>query len=183
MATLQDTDIMWLGNPFTWLSKNESVDIQISVDHFKGDPWSRSNPINTGFYYVRSNNKTTTLFQTWYANRNNTDYAQMKEQDVLGKMIEKGVLEELGLKVKFLDTLHFSGFCENSRDFRAVATVHANCCRSINAKVADLLVVLRDWRRFKASIDLPKNSSSISADQTDTVGWSNHTACQNSWKK
>ncbi|KAF8677013.1 hypothetical protein HU200_046469 [Digitaria exilis] len=33
---------------------------------------------------------------------------------------------------------HFSGSCQDSRDVALVATVHANCCRTERAKVADL---------------------------------------------
>ncbi|KAL5724077.1 hypothetical protein ACHQM5_007385 [Ranunculus cassubicifolius] len=173
-----DTDILWLGNPFRSLSQDENEDIQISVDKFKGEPWSANNSINTGFYFIRSNNKTITLFQTWYANRLNSNYTGMKEQDVLEKMIHNGILTELGLKVRFLQTIYFSGFCENSSSFNAVATVHANCCRSINAKVADLIVVLRDWRRFRAFVeDRSRNLTTSSV-----VRWSKHTACENSWK-
>ncbi|KAL9303554.1 hypothetical protein ACSQ67_020817 [Phaseolus vulgaris] len=35
-----DTDVMWLRDPFTRLSKNETEDLQISVDAYLGDPWS-----------------------------------------------------------------------------------------------------------------------------------------------
>ncbi|CAL8126445.1 unnamed protein product [Prunus armeniaca] len=34
--------------------------------------------------------------------------------------------------------------------FRAVTAIHANCCRTIGAKVADLTAVVHDWKRFKS---------------------------------
>ncbi|CAK9157948.1 unnamed protein product [Ilex paraguariensis] len=166
-----DTDILWLRNPFPRLSLNESIDFQISTDRFTGDQWSEKNPINTGFYIVRSNNKTIALFDKWYAQKDNS--SGMKEQDVLQMLIrEGGVLGGLGLRVRFLNTLYFSGFCEKSKDVRAVVTVHANCCRSISAKVADLTAAIHDWKRFKSS----------SANDTLGFQWSNNIACKKSWR-
>ncbi|KAF5198015.1 Nucleotide-diphospho-sugar transferase family protein [Thalictrum thalictroides] len=177
-----DTDILWLGNPFTKLSKDESEDIQISVDWFNGNPRATTNPINTGFYFVRSNNKTISLFETWYAVRNESDYIGMKEQDVIEKMMRNGVFKDMGIKAMFLDTDVFSGFCHDSKDFRSVVTVHANCCRSINAKVADLMVVFRDWRRYKSSITADSKNMSVSNAEKRTLGWSKHVACLKSWE-
>ncbi|XP_034711350.1 uncharacterized protein At1g28695-like [Vitis riparia] len=164
-----DIDIMWLRNPFPRLTLNQSVDLQISTDDFNGDEWSESNHINTGFYMIKSNNKTIQLFGMWYAQRNNSN--GLKEQDVLDGMQKDGVFRDLGVKARFLDSLYFSGFCKESKDFKVVTTVHATCCRSIHAKVADLTVVLHDWLRFKNS---PTNEAS-------TFQWSSHIACMRSW--
>lgn len=162
-----DVDVMWLRNPFPMLRKNDSIDLQISTDRFNGNEWSAANPINTGFYMIRSNKKTISLFDAWYARKNNSK--GLKEQDVLVNMLHEGVFKKLGLRVRFLDTNNFSGFCQNSKDFKAVRTVHANCCLTINAKVVDLMAVIHDWERFKTN-------------ETSTTGWSSHVACQNSWK-
>ncbi|XP_024027124.1 uncharacterized protein At1g28695-like, partial [Morus notabilis] len=138
-------DVVWLRDPFQRLiSKNETEDLQISSDLYLGNPWDEKHLINTGFYHVRSNNKTIALFHKWYSLKDNS--TGQKEQDVLLGLIRGGVIGQLGLKVRFLDTKFFSGFCQDSHDFRAVTTVHANCCRSVNAKVTDLRVVLRDWK-------------------------------------
>ena len=166
---------MWLRNPFPRLNYNQSIDsldLQISTDKFNGDQWSKDNPINSGFYMIRSNNRTISLFEKWYARKNES--AGLKEQDVLNNLIREGVSKELGLRVRFLDTLYFSGFCEVSRDFKAVTTVHANCCRTISAKVVDLTAVVHDWKRFK---------SLTNSNQTSTLQWTNHVACHNSWKR
>ncbi|XP_061356356.1 uncharacterized protein At1g28695-like [Gastrolobium bilobum] len=165
-----DTDVMWLRNPFTRLSKNETEDLQISTDMYLGDPWSEKNPINTGFYLVRSNNKTISLFETWYGKKDNS--TGEKEQDVLVDLIKNGIIGDLGLRVRFLDTLYFSGFCQNSKDFGVVTTVHANCCRSIYAKVADLKNVLRDWKKFKR----------IEGNSTVNLEWTKHNWCSHSWE-
>lgn len=163
---------MWLRNPFPRLNSfNESMDLQISTDKFNGDQWSESNPINTGFYMVRSNNRTISLFEKWYDRKNNS--TGVKEQDVLNSMMHEGVFRELGLSVKFLDTLYFSGFCEVSKDFKAVTTVHANCCRTISATVADLTAVIHDWKKFE---------SLSNSNQTSSLKWTNHVNCEGSWK-
>ncbi|KAA8515820.1 hypothetical protein F0562_018569 [Nyssa sinensis] len=172
-----DTDVMWLRNPFARLSRNSKEDLQISTDFFRGNPWSKNNPINTGFYYIRSNNKTIALFDKWYAMKDSSK--GMKEQDVLASLIKKGVLGQLGLKVRFLDTLYFSGFCSDSKDMKVVTTVHANCCRSISAKVVDLMTVLRDWKRFKGSM---AGEEMANANGTQSFQWSGHIACANSWR-
>ncbi|GMY06479.1 Nucleotide-diphospho-sugar transferase protein [Fagus crenata] len=151
-----DANVMWLRNPFPMLRKNEGIDLQISTDRFNGNEWSAANPINTGFYMIRSNKKTISLFDAWYARKNNS--TRLKKQDVLVNMLHEDSW-----------TNNFSGFCQNSKDFRAVRTVHANCCLTINAKVVDLMAVIHDWERFKTN-------------ETSTTGWSSHVACQNSWK-
>ncbi|WMV20010.1 hypothetical protein MTR67_013395 [Solanum verrucosum] len=141
-------------------------DLQISTDKFNG---SQENPINTGFYMIKSNTKTIALLDAWYAGKDKA--IGWKEQDVLIKLMKDGMFKHLELSVKFLDTLYFSGFCDDSKDVNVVATVHANCCRSISAKLADLIVVLHDWIRFK------------SANQTSTLyGWTQHVNCWDSWK-
>ncbi|KAI3800053.1 hypothetical protein L1987_35360 [Smallanthus sonchifolius] len=166
-----DMDVLWLRNPFPQLTEDESMDLQISVDHFNGDQWSDNNPINTGFYMIRSNNKTIALYDEWYGEKDNS--AGKKEQDVLFDLMQKGAFKRLDLRVRFLDTIFFSGFCQNSRDVKEVSTVHANCCRSIKAKVTDLIKVLHDWKKFKAYSD----------DDTSEFQWSDHTACQDSWNQ
>ncbi|ESQ37645.1 hypothetical protein EUTSA_v10029163mg [Eutrema salsugineum] len=156
-----DTDVMWLRSPFSRLSNNGSLDMQISVD----SAGVGGHLINTGFYHVRSNNKTISLFQKWYDMRLNS--TGLKEQDVLKKLLDSGHLHKLGITVGFLNTTHFSGFCQDSPDMGAVTTVHANCCRHIAAKVFDLTLVLRDWKRYKASHVKTK--------------WSPHVKCWGSW--
>ncbi|XP_055817603.1 uncharacterized protein At1g28695-like [Solanum dulcamara] len=165
-----DTDVLWLRNPFLILNKSKNLDLQMSTDLFNGDPFSNSNSINTGFYYVRSNRKTIILLEIWYAMRRNSK--GMKEQDVLAKLLREGVNKELHLRMIFLDTLRFGGFCSDNKDVKLVMTVHANCCRSIEAKVGDLKNVLMDWKSFK--------EGDVAAGE-NTFKWSKHISCKNSW--
>ncbi|XVF22863.1 hypothetical protein REPUB_Repub12eG0207900 [Reevesia pubescens] len=172
-----DTDVMWLRNPFAELSLNETKDLEISVDEFLGDRLPEHNMINTGFYYIKSNNKTISLFDTWYSVKDNS--TGKKEQDVLLDLLQHGIFRQLDLQVRFLPTRHFSGFCQDSSDVSAVTTVHANCCRHISAKVKDLTAVLRDWKLFKVTVTkYPKVARKI----TRSFRWSEHTGCWDSWK-
>lgn len=163
-----DTDVMWLRNPFARLS-DQGEDLQTSCDLFNGNPWNESNPINTGFYFVASNNKTISLYQMWYSSRNES--LAEKEQDVLGRMIQEGIFRRLGLRVRFLDTHYFGGFCQSGRNFSQMITIHANCCRTIKAKMIDLMALLNGWKRFKQS-----------SNTTSAIKWPFHRACFNSWK-
>ncbi|CAL9086277.1 unnamed protein product [Musa textilis] len=158
-----DIDIMWLRNPFSRLSLH-GEDLQISCDDYNGRPFDDSNHINTGFFYVASNNKTIKLFDTWFESRKTLE--RMHDQDVLVFLKSKGVFKQLGVSVRFLDTLYFSGFCEVTKNSKEVITVHANCCRSIKAKVDDLTETLEAWKKLKG---------------TPTVGWPQRRACIQSW--
>ncbi|RWW21052.1 hypothetical protein BHE74_00047933 [Ensete ventricosum] len=157
-----DMDVMWLRNPFSHLH-HQGEDLEISCDRYNGQPYDQSNSINTGFYFVASNNKTIALFDEWYAASHTSK--GMKEQDVLYRMKSQGAFRRLGIKVRFLDTAYFSGFCEDSRDSRRVTTVHANCCRSIKAKLTDLKRVLEMWKTHNGT----------------SFRWPPHTACAHSW--
>ncbi|GMN48295.1 hypothetical protein TIFTF001_017459 [Ficus carica] len=170
-----DTDVMWLRNPFEKLSKDETEDLQISTDRYLGNPWNSKHMINTGFYFVRSNNKTIALFDKWFSMKDNS--TGLKEQDVLLGLIQGGAMGQLGLKVRFLDTLYFSGFCQDSKDFRRVTTVHANCCKSIKAKLSDLRAVLRDWKNFTM---FDEREGDLNG--TYTFRWTRHSGCLKSWR-
>lgn len=159
-----DMDVLWLRDPFRKLNR-DGEDMLLSCDRYNGSPLDESNPANTGFYFAVSGNKTVALFGAWYASRNAS--RGMKEQDVLGLMISKGVFGRLGMRVRFLDTLYFSGFCQDSRDLGEVSTVHANCCRGVKAKIADLSASLETWKRFNNG--------------TEVLSWPEHKACNRSW--
>ncbi|KAJ0249338.1 hypothetical protein HA466_0148480 [Hirschfeldia incana] len=159
-----DTDVLWLRSPFSRLSNNGSLDMQISVD--KNSVNTVRSKINTGFFHVRSNDKTISLFRKWYDMRLNS--TGMKEQDVLQNLLDSGYFNQLGLNVVFLNTTEFSGFCQDSPDMGLITTMHANCCRHIPPKVFDLTRVLSDWKSYKASHVNKK--------------WSPHHKCRGSWK-
>ncbi|XP_059462015.1 uncharacterized protein At1g28695-like [Corylus avellana] len=166
-----DTDVMWLRNPFPRLSQNGTIDLEISTDVFNGDEGSEANPMNTGFYMIRSNNKTISLFDAWYARKDNS--TGLNDQLILGNMMRGGVLRDIGLTVRFLDTKYFTGFCQDTKDFKALTTVHANCCRTIRAKLADLSALIHDWKMFKRTSTNDSLTSGLSTLM--------HVACTDSW--
>ncbi|CAL4918857.1 unnamed protein product [Urochloa decumbens] len=164
-----DMDVMWLRNPFPRLDLVDGEDLLISCDKFNGEAGDYvGNELNTGFFFVSSNGRTAALFDEWHAARRSSP--GMKEQDVLNAMKRRGAFRRLGVRARVLDTARFSGFCQDSRDAARVATVHANCCRTKRAKVADLRAVLRAARRMNTT-----------AAAGMKMRWPAHTECVRSW--
>ncbi|CAN6461178.1 unnamed protein product [Victoria cruziana] len=141
-----DSDVLWLRNPFPRLSFDD--DMQVSCDRYRGEPYLGSlSDINAGFYFVRSNSKTIKLYKLWYESRD----IGIHEQDVLQKLQKKRAFQELGLRFRLMETRHFSGFCQKSTDLSVVNTMHANCCKSMKAKLADLRSAFKAWKEYMAS--------------------------------
>nr|GMC96609.1 putative nucleotide-diphospho-sugar transferase [Ipomoea batatas] len=138
-----DTDVIWLRNPFPRLR-----DLNETLDlQISTDNFNGDD---------RRNQTRSTPASIWF-----------------DPTIEPSRCSIPGLKVKFLNTKFFSGFCQDSGDVKSVVTVHANCCRTITAKLADLMAVIHDWQRFK--------SFSGDANQTAAFHWSPHDRCMDSW--
>ncbi|XP_071738140.1 uncharacterized protein At1g28695-like [Rutidosis leptorrhynchoides] len=161
-----DTDVVWLRNPFPHLMLNETLDLQASAQWFNGNQYSLDNEINTGFYMIRSNNKTIALFDEWYERRHNS--SGKKEQDILNDLKFEGAFKRLGIEFKVLDSKYVSTFCDDSKDIKVVSVFHAACCGTIKNKAADLIKVLHDWKRIKDLIIINK---------TMEFQWSKHSAC------
>ncbi|KAM0826417.1 hypothetical protein ACQ4PT_068894 [Festuca glaucescens] len=62
-----DVDIMWLRNPFRHI--NLYTDMAVSTDRFNGKAEDLTNAPNTGFYYVKSTNRTVEMLRRWRAAR------------------------------------------------------------------------------------------------------------------
>lgn len=139
-----DADIVWLQDPFPQFDRD--ADFQISCDRYNGNPRSRKNEPNGGFNYAKSNNRTIWFYRFWYSSRNT--YPGLHDQDVLNKIKYDRFLYKIGLRMRFLDTAYFGGFCQHGKDFNKVCTMHANCCFGMDNKVHDLKLVLEDWKRF-----------------------------------
>ncbi|XP_071693619.1 uncharacterized protein At4g15970-like [Rutidosis leptorrhynchoides] len=142
-----DADIMWFRDPFPHFHKDG--DFQIACDYFRGNPIDLNNLPNGGFTYVKSNNKTIQFYKYWYDSR--LTYPGLHDQDVFNMIKYDPVVLENGLQIRFLDTSFFGGFCEPSRDFNKVCTMHANCCVGLDNKVHDLDIMLEDWRKYMNS--------------------------------
>jgi hypothetical protein len=165
-----DTDIMWLRNPLGRLA--EDADIQITCDKYNGNPLDVKNEANTGFMYVRSNERTISFYRYWYLSRR--FFPGQKEQDVLNILKFRRQFAGRGLKFRFLETKYFGGFCERGQDLDDVYTMHANCCKGLKAKLIDLRNALGDWEEYR---NLTINSSSPNLGE-----WRPANACLNSWQ-
>ncbi|CAI9755553.1 unnamed protein product [Fraxinus pennsylvanica] len=153
-----DTDIMWFRNPFPHFYLD--ADFQIACDNFLGNPLDLNNAPNGGFNYVKSSNQTIQFYKFWYKSRQN--YPRKHDQDVLNMIKYDPFISEIGLKIKFLDTAYFGGFCQPSKDLNFVCTMHSNCCVGLDNKVHDLKILLQDWTKY---LDLPpklKESKTLS---------------------
>lgn len=152
---LQDVDIMWFRNPFKHLFSGQT-DFQIACDYYGGIPNDLNNLPNGGFVYVRSNKKTQKFYEFWYKSRE--IYPGKHDQDVLNRIKYDPFIHKIGLKIKFLDTCYFGGFCQPSKDLNKVCTMHANCCAGLDNKVHDLKIMLHDWRNYTS---LPPNATNV----------------------
>ncbi|KAJ0477648.1 putative nucleotide-diphospho-sugar transferase [Helianthus annuus] len=142
-----DADIMWFRDPFSQFDKD--ADFQTSCDFFNGNPSDLRNQPNTGFSYVKSNEKTIQLYKFWYKSR--MTYPDLHDQDVFNKIKFDPFVQNIGLGIRFLDTAYFGGFCHPSQDLNKACTMHANCCVGLENKVHDLGVMLNDWRKYMKS--------------------------------
>ncbi|CAK9211296.1 unnamed protein product [Sphagnum troendelagicum] len=140
-----DTDIMWFRDPFPRFDK--SADLQIACDKYIGIPEDLDNQPNGGFVYARSNNRTIDFYKYWYMSRE--DHPGLHDQDVLNEIKFDQDFVDIGLELRFLNTLYFGGFCEVSKDLEQVCTMHANCCTGLQRKLKDLRLVKEDWKCFR----------------------------------
>ncbi|KAL6877624.1 hypothetical protein ACP4OV_012839 [Aristida adscensionis] len=138
-----DVDILWLRNPFRHI--NLYADVSMSCDKFSGDPDSLRNSPNTGFYYVKSRNRTVEMLRQWQAARSR--FRPDHDQTIFNN-IKHEIAGELGVKIQFLDTRLFSGFCAFRDEMEGVFTMHANCCVGLENKVHDLRNVIADWKNY-----------------------------------
>ncbi|XP_024399894.1 uncharacterized protein At4g15970 [Physcomitrium patens] len=148
-----DADILWFRNPFDHFANN--TDFQISSDKYRGNPYSFYNRPNCGYQYTRSNNRTIAMYRHWC--QGGEENPSIDEQSVLKVMLKRNEIATYNVKIRFLETERFSGFCEISKNMSKVVTMHANCCVGMDNKIEDLRQALMDWegRRPLASINTP----------------------------
>lgn len=140
-----DTDIMWLRNPFSRFPNN--THIAIASDYYYGSPSHERNMANCGFVYAKSNTQTIQFYKYWLMNRGS--YPTRNEQEIFNAIKRDCYATRLGLQVSFLDTAYYGGFCQSSKDFNKVCTMHANCCVGLERKIHDLRGLLEDWKAYK----------------------------------
>ncbi|KAL4375136.1 hypothetical protein AHAS_Ahas05G0251600 [Arachis hypogaea] len=151
----QDTDVMWLRNPFKHFQ--EDADFQTSCDYFTGNSSDMNNAPNTGFSYVKSNEKTIWLYKFWF--NSSKLYPNLHDQDAFNMIKIHPNISSMNLKIRFLSTTYFGGFCRPSDDFNQVCTMHANCCVGLDNKVNDLKILLQDWKNYMALPQIEKQQS------------------------
>lgn len=149
---------MWFRDPFPRFFSD--ADVHIACDHFVGDPDDIENKPNGGFNYVKSNNRSIQFYDFWYSSRE--IYPGYHDQDVLNFIKYDPFLDEIGLKLRFLDTAYFGGLCEPSKDLNQVCTMHANCCFGLVSKLHDLRIMLQDWKIYMSLPPTLKSSLRLS---------------------
>ena len=135
---------MWFRDPFPHFYFD--ADFQIACDHFSGISDGVENKPNGGFKFVRSNNRSIEFYKYWYSSREK--FPGLHDQDVLNIIKNGTFIQDIGLKMRFLSTAYFGGFCEPSRDLNEVCTMHANCCFGLDSKLHDLRILLQDWKSY-----------------------------------
>lgn len=141
---------MWLRDPFAQFYQD--ADFQIACDFFNGNSYDLRNMPNGGFNYVKSNERTIWFYKFWFKSRD--AYPRLHDQDVLNKIKMHPLISKKNMKIRFLSTAYFGGFCQASKDLNKVSTMHANCCVGLDNKINDLKILLEDWRKYMA---LPEN--------------------------
>ncbi|KAK1295616.1 Uncharacterized protein QJS10_CPB15g00150 [Acorus calamus] len=149
-----DADIVWFRDPFPYF--HPDGDFQIACDQFNGNSTDLHNWVNTGFKSVKSNKRTIEFYKFWYLQRER--HPGRHDQDVFNLIKHDTYVEKIGIQFKFLNTAHFGGFCQPSRDFNKVCTMHANCCAGLQKKLRDLRLILDDWKNYMAQPSSVKKS-------------------------
>ncbi|KAF7039437.1 hypothetical protein CFC21_049436 [Triticum aestivum] len=139
-----DVDVMWLRNPFRHISLY--ADMVVSTDRFSGDAEALTNAPNTGFYYVKSTNRTVEMLRRWRVARSR--FPPTHDQAVFNEIKAELAAGELDIKFVFLDTTLFDGFCQFHSKMDRVCTMHANCCIGLENKVHDLGNMAADWKNY-----------------------------------
>eukprot|EP00249_Psilotum_nudum_P015080 c25156_g1_i1 orf=1531-2688(+) len=143
-----DADVLWFRNPFPHFLPDR--DFQIACDQFFGNPTDLRNRPNGGFVFVRANNQTVKFYKYWYNSQKL--HPNHHDQDVLNDIKFEKNFSDIGMRIRFLDTQFFGGFCAIWRsNLDKVTTMHANCCKGLKAKLQDLESILQDWYQYRSN--------------------------------
>ncbi|KAJ4757167.1 nucleotide-diphospho-sugar transferase family protein [Rhynchospora pubera] len=150
-----DVDILWFRNPFKHVTVY--ADMTTSSDQYNGDPDDISNPQNTGFFYVKSNNRTIQMMRFRHDARKR--FPPDHEQNIFSK-IKHELADSHGINIQFVDPIYFTGFCQYSADLTKVCTVHSNCCGDgLGAKLHDLRDLMDYWKNYTTLPTEEKNNN------------------------
>ncbi|XP_072973568.1 uncharacterized protein At4g15970-like isoform X1 [Typha angustifolia] len=142
-----DVDIMWFRNPLRYISVY--ADLTLASDNFTGDPedWKNNAP-NTGLVYIKSTKKNAEMLKYWHRARER--FPPINEQLVFD-YIKHELVGMFNLRIQFVDTAYWGGFCQPKKDFNKICTFHGTCIIGLEAKLHYLRIVLEEWKRFIAS--------------------------------
>ncbi|CAN1180303.1 Uncharacterized protein At4g15970 [Linum perenne] len=156
-----DADILWFRNPFP--NFNKEADFEVSADRNKGTSPDRNDDPSCGFMFFRSNIRTLKFHKFWYESRFRfEDGDKLHDQHVFDRIKFDPFLDEIGLRIRSLDTDYFGGNCSPVRDLNLACTMHANCLIGLETKLRYLRMVLGDWKHFATLPAESRNSTSYS---------------------
>lgn len=72
--------------------------------------WSTLNRPNCGYQYALSNERTISMYKHWC--QRGEENPNIDEQSLLNKMLHKHAFDSYNVKIRFLSTEQFSGFCQ-----------------------------------------------------------------------
>ncbi|KAL1223991.1 hypothetical protein V5N11_004527 [Cardamine amara subsp. amara] len=155
-----DADILWFRDPFPHFFQD--IDFQIACDHYNGKPSYKSNWVNSGFTYVKANNKTIKFYEFWCDSGMRWN-GRKQDQEVFNLIKNDPFVSQIGIKMRFFDTVYIGSFCEPSKDINVVYTMHANCCKGLNSKVHYLKEILHDWKQYLS--EYPSGNTTMAEDR------------------
>jgi hypothetical protein len=170
----QDTDILWFRNPFGHITLY--ADMTCSTDYFRPHPTSSAldKTLNTGFYYMKSTNRSIEMIKYWRAAREQR-FPGSHDQAVFNN-IKQELVSKLQARIEALDTAFFGGFCEHGKDLGRICTIHANCCIGLENKVPDLRDKAAEWKNYTSLTpeEMKKGGFKWTAPARcwNTIGWS-----------
>lgn len=106
-----------------------------------------------GLFFLKANVISWELFKYWNLMKLVNPNSPVEKSLCSNILKDKDVVEDYGLRVQYVNTTYFGGFCQMNRDmFGEVYSMHANCCGDLRSKVHDLRLVLDDWINFRARL-------------------------------
>ncbi|KAK6912986.1 Nucleotide-diphospho-sugar transferase [Dillenia turbinata] len=137
-----DADVMWFRSPLTHFVSGG--DITTSCNYYTDGAGNRIERADGGIRFVWSKEKSVYFYQ--YADVMTHLYPNLDEQTIF-----ESTIREMGdMRVEYVDTDYFGGFCQPSKDISKVCTMQANCCENTEKKVHNLSLLLDEWKNYTA---------------------------------
>ncbi|KAJ3695121.1 hypothetical protein LUZ60_000498 [Juncus effusus] len=137
-----DMDIIWFRNPLQHVSVMSHL--TLATDWYNGNP--EDNHVNTGFFYVKSCNKTIEFYERWYMAREK--FPNKATQPVFDS-IKRDLSSDLQVQIRYIDTAYVGGLCQPKMDFSKLCTMHATCRVGLKSKLDELKHIFDEWKKYK----------------------------------